>query len=183
MAGARALFPEESDGAVPAAAPPVADARTAMLLLRASTLQMLRLQLAMERSDRAVALQSVDDLIALDAHMAALLETAPLDPMLRELDEQKTILMREKFGLAAGLKRRPAQPVMWPAQPTASGPPAAPEPTTAPGEDELPVASAHRARWPVIVAAIFLLMLVAAIGAIAIFGWPPATFFTQGDGR
>ena len=40
-----------------------------LMLVRASTLKMIRLQLAMERRDRRVALEEVDDLLAIDRRL------------------------------------------------------------------------------------------------------------------
>jgi hypothetical protein len=90
-----------------------------LMLVRASNVKMLRLQLAMERRDQGVALQTLDDLVELDAKIAAFLEQMPsceaLQPLARDANEQRSKLVQEKFGLAAGLLRRSADraPAAW----------------------------------------------------------------------
>jgi hypothetical protein len=83
-----------------------------LTLVRASTLKMIRLQLAMERRDRHVALEAVDDLIALDRHLQQYLEgvLAPADQQLfrQALDAERAALNREKLTLTAEILRRPA---------------------------------------------------------------------------
>src|SRR5207248_11292795 len=48
-----------------------------LMLVRASTLKMIRLQLAIERRDRRVALAEVDDLLALDRRLQDYLGDVP----------------------------------------------------------------------------------------------------------
>jgi len=92
---------------------PVGSAELAqgLLLMRASAMKVVRLQLAMERRDRAVALRTMDDLVALDSSIRDFLNEMPgagegLEAAQRELDAERTELDREKFGLAAGMIRR-----------------------------------------------------------------------------
>jgi hypothetical protein len=84
-----------------------------LLLVRASAIKVVRFQLAMERRDRRVALEAVDDLVVLDRKIEDFLNDIPgssesLSALERELDEQRQALVREKFTLAAGTMVRPA---------------------------------------------------------------------------
>jgi hypothetical protein len=76
-----------------------------LLLVRASTLKMIRLQLAMERGDRRVAIEAVDDLVALDRRLQNYLDDVPAaaeQMMFRhELEVERAALNREKLTLAA----------------------------------------------------------------------------------
>ena len=83
-----------------------------LMLVRASTLKMIRLQLAMERNDRRVALQAVDDLVALDRRLRDYLSgVRATDGQLlfrRELEADRERLNREKLTLAGeGLRKVP----------------------------------------------------------------------------
>lgn len=86
-----------------------------LTLLRASTLKIIRLQLAIERHDRQVALEAVDELVALDRKLQDYLEQAPAtgDRLMfrRELDSDRAALNEEKLTLAAGILRRPANSI------------------------------------------------------------------------
>jgi hypothetical protein len=92
-----------------------------LMLVRASTLKMIRLQLAMERRDRRVALEEVDDLLALDRRLQHYLGDAPgRGALMRELEEERAALNREKLTLAAEVVRREPVPephVEQPAEP------------------------------------------------------------------
>ena len=81
------------------------------MLVRASTLKIIRLQLAMERHDRRVALEAVDDLVALDRRLRDCLAHMPADGdqlMFRHaLDAERAILNREKLTLAAEVTCKP----------------------------------------------------------------------------
>ena len=76
-----------------------------LMLMRASAISVVRLQLAMERRDRRVALQAVDDLVELDTRLDEFLSeipTAPnLAPLQRALEDGRSALAREKWTLAA----------------------------------------------------------------------------------
>jgi hypothetical protein len=81
-----------------------------LMLVRASTIKVVRLQLAMERRDRQSALQAVDDLVMLDGKIRDFLNEIPasandLGSMQQEIDEQRRCLAREKFTLGAGTSR------------------------------------------------------------------------------
>ncbi len=76
-----------------------------LMLVRASTLKMLRLQLAMERRDRRFAIETVDELVALDRCLSDCLAAVPLAAdqagLAMELDDERAALNREKLTLAA----------------------------------------------------------------------------------
>ena len=87
---------------------PVASGELAegLMLMRASAINVVRLQLAMERRDRRVALQAVDDLVEIDRQLEDFLSEIPADPHLsplqRALEDGRSALAREKLTLAAG---------------------------------------------------------------------------------
>ena len=87
--------------------PPAAGEELAegLMLLRASTLKVIRLQLAIERQDRRVALEAMDDLVALDDELQKCLAGMPAPVDLAGLQDalavERSSLDREKLGLAA----------------------------------------------------------------------------------
>src|SRR5215213_9482989 len=81
-----------------------------LMLMRASTLKMIRLQLAMERQDRRVALEEVDDLLAIDRRLQNYLGDVERSPFFREIESARAALNREKLTLAAEVIRREAPP-------------------------------------------------------------------------
>lgn len=87
--------------------PPAAGEELAegLMLLRASTLKVIRLQLAIERQDRRVALEAMDDLVALDDELQKCLAGMPAPVDLSGLQDalamERSSLDREKLGLAA----------------------------------------------------------------------------------
>ena len=85
-----------------------------LMLFRAGTLKMIRLQLAMEQRDRRVALEAVDDLVALDRQLQDYLAHLPSAPipgaLVDELEAERSALNREKLTLAAGVIRRETPP-------------------------------------------------------------------------
>lgn len=89
-----------------------------LMLLRASTLKIIRLQLAIERNDRHVALTVLDELIALDRrlqdHLTGLRPTGEQLLFRSELDSERAALSREKLTLAAGIYRRSSNIVEQP---------------------------------------------------------------------
>jgi hypothetical protein len=89
-----------------------------LMLVRASTLKLIRLQLAMERRDRRVALEAVDELVALDRRLEHYLADVPAP----ELEVERAALNREKLTLAAEVIR--SEP-----GPAETAPEPAPEPT------------------------------------------------------
>jgi hypothetical protein len=77
-----------------------------LLLVRASALNVVRLQLAMERRDRPVALQTVDELMLLDRQISDFVGglSASSDDVAagsRALEHQRRAVVVEKFVLAA----------------------------------------------------------------------------------
>ena len=81
-----------------------------LMLVRASTLKIIRLQLAMERRDRRVALEAVDDLVALDRSLEQFLTSVPAagdDGLFSNvLELERSALNVEKHTLAAGISNR-----------------------------------------------------------------------------
>jgi hypothetical protein len=123
-----------------------------LMLVRASTLKMIRLQLAMERHDRRVALEAVDDLVALDRRLESYLGDVPAP----ELQVERAALNREKLTLAAEVIRSEPRPVDAAPEPV-------PEPTweQVPFEEEKP----SRATWWLAAA----LLLLSALAGLAYF--------------
>src|SRR5215208_5354923 len=93
-----------------------------LMLVRASTLKMIRLQLAMERQDRRVALEEVDDLLAIDRRLQNYLGDVERSPFFREIESARAALNREKLTLAAEVIRREAPPEPEPQAEEASAP-------------------------------------------------------------
>jgi hypothetical protein len=83
------------------------DLAEGLMLVRASTLKIIRLQLAMERRDRRVALEAVDELVALDRRLERYLADVPAP----ELEVERSALNREKLTLAAEVIRTEPRPV------------------------------------------------------------------------
>jgi hypothetical protein len=81
-----------------------------LIFIRANTMNMIRLQLAMERGDRRLALQTIDELVELDSKIRDLVEAgaagAEISQMQREVDQQRLTLSLEKLALAAGVRSR-----------------------------------------------------------------------------
>lgn len=87
-----------------------------LMLVRASTIKMIRLQLAMERHDRRVALEAVDDLVELDRrlkdYLADVSGSLQGEKLFCQMESERAALEHEKLLLAAGVVRRePAEPV------------------------------------------------------------------------
>jgi hypothetical protein len=105
-----------------------------LLLMRASAMKVVRLQLAMQRQDRAVAIQTMDDLLALDSTIRHFVADIPgaeeLEAVQRALDVERSTLNREKFGLTAGMVKRGDEredlPAIQPAVPQVAVPEPAP---------------------------------------------------------
>ena len=81
-----------------------------LMLVRASTMKVVRFQLAMERRDRRVALEIVDDLVMLDGKIRDFLDEMPVSAsgvasMRQEIEDQRGWLVREKFTLGAGMSK------------------------------------------------------------------------------
>lgn len=187
MSGSQAFIPHAND--VAAGVDP--ELAQALLLVRVSTMKMLRLQLALERRDRAVALQAVDDLMELDAWMAVSggrpADSDILEAIAREADDERSALLQEKFGLAAGLVKRESEvgPRPW----------IEPEPallrtgSQADAEDnydfigmafEVPEEEAPTRRLGWLLMVVLLVFVVAAAAGVAlVLGWRPEALLTQ----
>ena len=152
----------------------------ALLLVRVSTMKMLRLQLAIERRDRAVALEAVEDLIDLDVWMAhssgRSADAELMEAIAQEVDDQRSALLHEKFGLAAGLVKGPQRG--WAQAGAKPAPAAAAEanaekhydflgPVEAVIEEEPAV---RRRRWWLIVALVMILLGALAGAVLNIWG-------------
>jgi hypothetical protein len=74
-----------------------------LMLVQASNLKMIRLQLAMERRDRRAAIEAVDELVALDRSLEEVLAGQGPNAIGRALGEDRAALNREKLILAAGV--------------------------------------------------------------------------------
>lgn len=87
-----------------------------LMLLRASTLKIIRLQLAMERHDRRAALESIDDLVTLDRRLQVYLATMPASEehvlLKRNVEADCSMLNLEKLTLGAEVRRRPPAPLV-----------------------------------------------------------------------
>ena len=133
------------------------------LLLRASTLKIIRLQLAIERHDRCLALEAMDDLVALDRRLQDYLDAVPATAeglmFRRELDSERAALNEEKLTLAAEVRLRPANGAGQPI-PKRVDPKAEPEPVGAEddwlGPRDLPFEPEEpgRSHWRLVVIAI-----------------------------
>ena len=132
-----------------------------LMLVRASTLKMIRLQLAMERRDRRVAIEAVDDLVALDRRLQQYLDEVPAvhEPLLlkREIESERAALNHERLTLAAEVIT--AAPRSWerPAAEPATVEVAPAEWVPAQGEEQEP-----RHRWWKAAVALLLLFALAA---------------------
>ena len=86
------------------------DLAEGLMLVRASTLKVIRLQLAMERRDRRVALEAVDDLVALDRSLEDYLAKVPTanddEVFGNVLELERAALNVEKHTLVAGISQR-----------------------------------------------------------------------------
>jgi hypothetical protein len=148
--------------------------RTGLDLARASQLTMLRLLLALHRSNRRTAMQALDNLLDIDAEMeglAARLDGAPVeaadDAALSDfIGLQKAALAAEKHGLAGGDLRKEADAIILPAPPPPSAETDVPAPPPLPDdavEDDDPP---RRRRWIYGLAAAILVVLI-GIGVTA----------------
>lgn len=162
----------QADGAAMAA-----DLARGLTFLRASNMQVMRLQLAMEREDRRGIMAAIDELVGLDRELARFIETIPdpeLDDIGREIDARRHDLMEQRVVLARGKLGPALRPV-----PDAGAP--APVPAPAPEPELLLNAVAPAAhweagedgeqkrprRWP----AIFFLFVAMLLAAAAVYLW------------
>jgi len=159
----------------------VQDLAQGLMLVRASTINVVRLQLAMERRDRRVALQTLDELMVLDRRIADLLDelpTADTSTDARHLDHQHRALAAEKLVLAAGASgpRLAAITNQWIDQ----APPPEAETRTPSAIEAGPAERETRDISPHLIAAVLLLLLLAAAAAFlfltssgqSLIAWP-----------
>lgn len=130
------------------------DLARGLTYLRASNMQVMRLQLAMEQQDRRGVMAAIDELVGLDRELGRFIETIP-DPALadvgRELDTQKNELIGQRLVLARG-KVGPA---------LAPQPPAPPVPAIVDLADYEEYRPSRR--WPLAIAALLVLATAAAL--------------------
>jgi hypothetical protein len=92
------------------------DLAEGLMLLRATTLKIIRLQLAMDRQDRRVAFESVDDLVMLDRQLRDHLATTTVAEKHRlfhhALESERAMMNLEKLALGAEVQRRPAAAIV-----------------------------------------------------------------------
>lgn len=145
-----------------------------LMLVRASTLKMIRLQLAMERRDRRVAIEAVDDLVALDRRLQQYLDEVPAvhEPLLlkREIESERAALNHERLTLAAEVIS--AAPRSWEQpRPAVETQPADAVVTEEDGVGELLSGGEERRRgWWRLIA--FLLMTVLVAAAVYLLSSP-----------
>jgi len=91
-----------------------ADLAQGLSFLRASNLQVMRLQLAAERQDRRGVMAAIDELVGLDRELGRFIDSIPgaATPLIgaaqsRDVMEQRLILSRGKIGPAFDGPRRP----------------------------------------------------------------------------
>ena len=140
-----------------------------LMLVRASTLKIVRLQLAMERRDRRVALEAVDELVELDRRLQEYLGDVPSsDAQLmfaNELEDERAALNREKLTLAAEIisRKPPAESPSTSEQAEESAEPAW-QPET---YFEFDGSTPRRAHWWLAAILVFLSAIAAAAYAVA----------------
>ncbi|MBX3561332.1 MAG: hypothetical protein KF780_05910 [Sphingomonas sp.] len=161
-----------------------ADLARGLTFLRASNMQVMRLQLAMEREDRRGVMAAIDELVGLDRELARFIETIPdpeLDDIGREIDARRHDLMEQRVVLARGKLGPALRPVPDADAPAPMPAPApAPEPelllsAVAPAAHAAPVEAPRPRRrrsrhWPWTLAALLVLALAGALAAYLMFG-------------
>lgn len=153
----------------PTTAPTSADVALGLQLCRAGILSLTRLQLALDRGDRSRAMETVDDLHALDISIARTVAALPnpladerLAAAARRLQDDKMALAFEKLALASGV----SGPGLSSGPPRRVGREAVPDSETA---DDWPVREPRlAARWsgPVLRAGVFLAIAVGMVGVL-----------------
>jgi hypothetical protein len=93
------------------------DLAAGLMLVRASTLKMIRLQLAIERRDRRGVLEAVDELVELDTRLQECLAGVPgLGEQMLGLETERATLNREKLTLVSGVTGPADRPRSRPAE-------------------------------------------------------------------
>lgn len=158
-----------------------------LVLVRASTLKLARLQLALERRDRRVALEAVDDLVRFDErleqHLAGLREPHTHSVMDLAVAVERAALNREKLTLAAEIingsdaqvppREEPATAPELPA--VAEGPPEQLAEQSFPAEEWADAweenLAPRRRLWP----ALLVMLLAVVAAAVAFWLLDPST--------
>jgi hypothetical protein len=163
---AAAIPPEDQAGGRSAVG--AQDLAQGLMLVRASTINMVRLQLAMERRDRRVALQALDELTLLDRRIGDFIDDLPVDSDdvwadARRLEHQHRALAAEKLVLAAGTSGPGVTAIsnQWIDQPQAA--PAVD--TRHAAAEEIPAEPRARDVSPHLIAAVLLLLMLAGAAA------------------
>lgn len=141
-----------------------------LMLLRASNMNVIRLQLAMEQHDRRQAMEALDGLVALDGEIRDFIgEMPPQDAasaaLARSIEAQKSAIASEKFLLAAG-KSGPALA----RQPPPPGP-EVPDFIGEPVPDEVVPAPRHRRVTLAVI--LFFLLAIALVATLSATGVLP----------
>jgi len=166
------------DNSVKSGGPAMPDRSEALLqgltLLRASALKMIRLQLALVRDDRRIALQALDDLMALDHQLEDHLNAIPLssDELARwsRLNADTAALRQEKLTVAAEILCRRTNGTEQLREDEES---IRTEPVgEAPDQSTHEVEHSHHRRSLLVVAAVLLLVMCVAAGLLIVPGTP-----------
>jgi hypothetical protein len=152
------------------------DLAQGLLLVQASAIKVVRLQLAMERRDRRTALEAVDELMRLDRRISDFLDDLPINAAKvsaarEEVEAQGRALAREKFALAAGMAgpRLSVGRTPWMEPPSPLPVPAAEAPmnefAAEPQDEPLAAPAPHRraasSKWAAALLTLVILMLAA----------------------
>jgi hypothetical protein len=149
-----------------------------LTLVRASTLKLVRLQLAIERHDRLAALEAVDGLVELDRRLQTCLEpisNSDGQGLRRGVEADRFALNREKLTLAAEVLRRPDADV---------GDTGAVQQTASLEPDDMmidvPAQERRHSRRLLAMAAIALVCVAGAVAAAGLTGLPNAAAWLAG---
>jgi hypothetical protein len=160
------MFVESAERPRETAAPAGADELAeGLMLLRASTLKIVRLQLAIERHDRHVALEAVDELVALDRRLQDCLAgvTTNTEQVRRELDAERAALNQEKLGLAAEILLKPAAPLEESVATEELQPELANDDWLGPSDLQIEDEEPRRKRWWPVIVTVPILILAALV--------------------
>lgn len=165
--------------------------RTGLALARASQLTMLRLQLALHKSNRRTAMQALDNLLDIDAEMEGLAATltrvpAPLadDAALSDfIGLQKAAIAVEKHALTGGDWRSDPKPMAITAPGNSAGDTDLLAPPPLSGDDVSDDKRAGSRRWIYVLAGAMVVILI-GIG-LSVYLWPslPGAMLSLADFR
>jgi len=102
------------------------DLARGLTFLRASNMQVMRLQLASEQADRRGMMAAIDELVGLDRELGRFIESLP-EPALREIGEEIDAQKRDLMAQRVILARGKTGPAITPAPPPEPAPAEAPE--------------------------------------------------------